>query len=51
MPGLGKTLKENIMKFVDGDLRKLESMCNIYNNHQSLLKNKIIHNIFKKKIM
>jgi DNA polymerase III delta prime subunit len=49
MPCLGKTLKDNIMRFIEGDLRKLESICNIYKNHQSLLKNKIIHNIFKKK--
>ena len=49
MPGLGDSLKVNIMKFVEGDLRKLETICNIYKNHQSLLKNEIIHNIFKKK--
>ena len=35
--------------FLQGDLRKLSSIYNIYQNHCSILKNEIIQNIFKPK--
>jgi len=43
------TLLENIIKFIQGDLRKLKSIYEIYNNKQSILKNEIIQNIFQTK--
>jgi len=49
MPELDTTLKTNIIHFLQGDLRKLESIYKIYKNHCSILKNEIIQNIFKPK--
>jgi DNA polymerase III delta prime subunit len=43
------SLLENIIKFIQGDLRKLKSIYEIYNNKQSVLKNEIIQNIFQTK--
>ena len=42
-------IKSNIVDFIQGDLRKLKSTYNIYKNQHSLLKNKIINNMFEKK--
>lgn len=42
-------LKENIIQYIQGDLRKLDSIVNIYNKNSSLLKNDLIQNIFQKK--
>jgi SpoVK/Ycf46/Vps4 family AAA+-type ATPase len=47
MPSLEETLLQNIIKYVQSDLRKLNSIANIYNKKQSMLKNEIIQNIFQ----
>ena len=47
MPELESNLKENIKGFLQGDLRKLSSIYEIYRNHYSILKNEIIQKIFK----
>ena len=49
MPELDGVLASNIVNFLQGDLRKLSSIYNIYRNHCSILKNEIIQNIFKPK--
>jgi DNA polymerase III delta prime subunit len=49
MPELDGVLASNIVNFLQGDLRKLSSLYNIYRNHCSILKNEIIQNIFKPK--
>jgi hypothetical protein len=49
MPNIDVQLKNNIVDFIQGDLRKLKSTYNIYKNQHSLLKNKIINNMFQKK--
>ena len=46
---LDSTLVENIIRYVNGDLRKINSVYNIYLNQQSILKNKLINNIFQPK--
>ena len=50
MPEMDCDLLKNVVTFLKGDLRKLESIHKIYNNHQSMLKNDIIQNILKPKI-
>jgi DNA polymerase III delta prime subunit len=47
MPSLEDSLLQNIIKFVQSDLRKVNSIANIYNKKQSMLKNEIIQNIFQ----
>jgi hypothetical protein len=47
MPNLEESLHDNIIKFIQSDLRKLKSISNIYANKQSILKNEIIQNIFQ----
>ena len=49
MPELEDNLKLNINEFLQGDLRKLTSIVEIYRNHHSILKNEIIQKIFKPK--
>ena len=49
MPELGESLTKNIVNFLQGDLRKFESLYNIYTNHCSILKNEIIQDIFRPK--
>ena len=49
MPDLDTNLKVNITGFLQGDLRKLSSITEIYKNHHSILKNEIIQKIFKPK--
>ena len=49
MPQLEYNLKDNIVCFLQGDLRKLDSIHRIYKNHCSILKNEIIQNILKPK--
>ena len=39
MPKLDSSLKQNIVSFIQGDLRKLKSTYDIYKNHESILKN------------
>ena len=43
------TLNTNILKYIGGDLRKINSVYEIYKNQQSILKNKIIANLFQPK--
>ena len=47
MPSLEDSLLQNIIKYVQADLRKLNSVANLYNKKQSMLKNEIIQNIFQ----
>ena len=49
MPKLENCLMNNITTFIQGDLRKLKSTFDIYTNQQSILKNKLIHNMFQPK--
>ena len=49
MPTLDKDLIENIIIFIQGDLRKLKSTYEIYKNHNSILKNHLINNMFQTK--
>jgi SpoVK/Ycf46/Vps4 family AAA+-type ATPase len=50
MPNLEKYIKNDIIQFVQGDIRKLDSTFEIYKNHEDILKNKIIQNMFQLKI-
>jgi hypothetical protein len=49
MPNIDQTLINNIIQFVQADLRKLKTIHNIYQSKQSILKNEIIQNIFQTK--
>ena len=49
MPELGVTLTRNIVDFLQGDLRKLDSIYRIYTNQCSILKNEVIQDIFRPK--
>jgi DNA polymerase III delta prime subunit len=49
MPELDLDLKENIITFVQGDIRKLKNIYDIYANNKNVLQNNIIHNIFQTK--
>ena len=49
MPNLECQIKENMIKFIQGDLRKLKATHDIYKNHENILKNELIHNMFQKK--
>ena len=49
LPNIEISLSENIIEFIQGDLRKVNSTYNIYKNHQSILKNEIIKNILETK--
>lgn len=49
IPQLEDTVLENVVNFLQGDLRKLDSIYRIYKNHCSILKNEIIQNILKPK--
>ena len=42
-------LLENILKYIQGDLRKLDSLIKIYNNKDNLIKSDIFKNIFSLK--
>ena len=50
MPSLESSLCQNMISFIQGDLRKLKSTYDIYKNQQTILKNKIITTIFQPKI-
>lgn len=50
MPNLEKDIKNDIISFVQGDLRKLDSTFSIYKDQEDILKNKIIQNMFQLKI-
>jgi DNA polymerase III delta prime subunit len=49
MPSLENTIITNMITYLQGDLRKLSSIHNIYKKHHTILKNEIIQNIFKPK--
>jgi DNA polymerase III delta prime subunit len=49
MPSLDEVVISNMIDYLQGDLRKLSSINNIYQKHQNILKNEIIQNIFKPK--
>jgi hypothetical protein len=49
MPSLEESIITNMVNYLQGDLRKLSSIHNIYKKHHSILKNEIIQNIFKTK--
>jgi len=49
-PSLETDLKSNLIKYIDGDLKKLSSIYNIYKQQNSLMRNEIIQNIFQPKI-
>ncbi len=49
MPKLDITLQKNIITFINGDLRKIQSTFDIYKNQQTILKNKIINTMFQPK--
>ena len=50
MPNLEEYIKNDIISFVQGDLRKLDSTFAIYKDQEDILKNKIIQNMFQLKI-
>jgi hypothetical protein len=49
MPNIDSPLKYNLLNYIQGDLRKLESVVKIYNKQNTILKNEIIQNIFQPK--
>ena len=49
MPSMEQPLQQNVVHFVQSDLRKLHSIYNIYQNKNSILKNDIIHSMFQVK--
>jgi hypothetical protein len=49
MPSIDVILKKNLLNYIQGDLRKFDSIINIYNKQHVLLKNEIIQNIFQPK--
>jgi len=46
MPSLDENIKLNVVNFIQGDLRKLTTIYEIYKNKQNILNNNIIQNIF-----
>lgn len=50
MPNVDIELKNNLLSYIQGDLRKLDSIVDIYNKKNVSLKNEIIQNIFQPKI-
>tara|TARA_B100001769_G_scaffold271658_2_gene264820 strand:+ start:9081 stop:10352 length:1272 start_codon:yes stop_codon:yes gene_type:complete len=49
IPNIDDTLNLNIKQFINGDLRKLKTLHEIYKNHESILKTEIIKNILQPK--
>jgi len=49
MPSIDADLKKNLLHYIQGDLRKFNSIISIYNKQHLLLKNEIIQNIFQPK--
>ena len=49
MPELEKTLSLNIISYLQGDLRKLISIYNIYKKNNNILQTELLKNIFKPK--
>ena len=46
MPNLDENIKINVINFIQGDLRKLKNIYELYKNKQNILNNNIIQNIF-----
>ena len=49
MDKLDDNILTNIVEYIQGDIRKLKSTYNIYENHPDLLKNSLSNNMFQKK--
>ena len=49
MPKLDQNIIENMVDYIQGDIRKLKSTHNIYINHLDLLNDSLIKNMFQKK--
>ena len=49
MPTLDASLLQNMVMFINGDLRKVNATYDIYKNQQTILKNKIINTMFQPK--
>lgn len=49
MPVLEKSIKTNLLSYIQGDLRKLDSIVKIYNKQNIILNKEIIQNIFQPK--
>ena len=49
MPLIDTVLKKNLSNYIQGDLRKLDSILQIYNKQHILLNNEIIQNVFQSK--
>jgi len=49
MPTIEDDLKTNVIQFVQGDIRKLKNIYDIYTSNKHLLQTNIIHNIFQTK--
>ena len=49
MPDLNDNIMNNIISVINGDLRKLKTSYEIYQNQSTILKNKIIKNVFQSK--
>jgi dephospho-CoA kinase len=46
---IDETLLKDIINYIQGDLRKFNQIYHLYSNHESILKNKLITNIFQTK--
>jgi DNA polymerase III delta prime subunit len=49
MPCMETELKTNVIKFIEGDIRKLKNIYDIYLNNKHVLQNNIVRNIFQTK--
>ena len=49
MPNLSVIVKNNLIDYIEGDLRKLNSSYEIYMNHNQILNIQLFQNIFQKK--
>lgn len=49
IPNIEESMNTNIINFIQGDLRKLNTIYNLYQNKNSILTNNIIKNIFSMK--
>jgi replication factor C subunit 1 len=49
IPSIDKTLKVNIVDFVQSDMRKLQTVFNLYNKNKDILNDQVIRNIFQLK--
>lgn len=49
MPLIEKSIKTNLLSYIQGDLRKLDSIVKIYNKQNIILNKEIIQNIFQPK--